>query len=622
MLTYTVLTSPEIATSKLFNQEVLRHQEFQEKLCLLVVDELHLVEDWKSFRPDYMEISALRARLPADLPFLGASATLSDTILQEIQVSCGFRSDRLSIIKTSLDRPEIYIQVAPIQGAAKDMKDLHHLLPANATKATDIPKTIIFMESINSIRSTCKLMRGWMRSLKYPEGCHDWILTFFSEMSDYDKENIASRFLRRSSECDSPRILICTDAYGLGLDNPDVEVVVQFKIPRCMSVLEQRKGRAMRSGEGQARYLFLYQPSMILEHENPETDQCDPLEIGGSSQAIVSQSSNDKQATRLEPGLETILIAAKEGKCIRRTILQHFNAIDLESKYVNPSPCCSSCDPEFAVVLKTHESVNQEAWCNALKRPWFERNLREWRDRQAMSLAGELHPVFQSHERLILPEKTITKLIRLGDVVTDLAALRSIGGNGWGGRSKYATGVMAILAQGQGFDPVGKEVRLAAKLETSRRFSEAQSRKGSRESALTERIKARQEWLANVSAQKPTIMAMTKRKMPLQTPLKPSKRTQSALVPAAGLPTPPSTMENKENQMPMSQMSQMSQTSCTEYLTDPLTEPSTQQFESPIRKVVKSSKRRTSSTQPPDTDRTLRPSSSRQNRQLPKRFCY
>ena len=106
------------------------------------------------------------------------------------------------------------------------MLDLQWLLPATADSPLDIPKTIIFMDSVALIRKGCELMRIWMEQLQYPSGFDRWLPPFFSDMATTDKTRVAAAFRESASERTGPTILIATDAYGLGIDNPDIERVV------------------------------------------------------------------------------------------------------------------------------------------------------------------------------------------------------------------------------------------------------------------------------------------------------------------------------------------------------------------------------------------------------------
>jgi superfamily II DNA helicase RecQ len=164
----------------------------------------------------------------------------------------------IRIIKTSIDRLEIYFQVSCLKKSQKSMLNLQHILPERVTCADDISKTIIYMNSIQSICDACDLFRVWMKGLKYFEDASKWVAPFFADMAKNDKRRLCHQFAKVTSECFAPRILIATDSYGLGIDNPDVQLVVQWLVPSSIQKLYQRMGRAMRFGRKQARFLFLH----------------------------------------------------------------------------------------------------------------------------------------------------------------------------------------------------------------------------------------------------------------------------------------------------------------------------------------------------------------------------
>ena len=85
-----------------------------------------------------------------------------------------------------------------------------------------------------------------------------WVAPFFSDIATQDKERIAARFEMPSNKCKFPRILIAKDAYGLGIDNPDVMRVTQWLLPSSMAKLYQRVGRVLRCGRGQAHFILLH----------------------------------------------------------------------------------------------------------------------------------------------------------------------------------------------------------------------------------------------------------------------------------------------------------------------------------------------------------------------------
>lgn len=110
-----------------------------------------------------------------------------------VRERCGPNGD-CRVIKTSLDRPEIYIQVSPLQKAASTMLDLQWVLPLQVHSVYDIPKTIIFFDSIKLVSQACELLKVWMKQLSYPVSGAQLVAPFFSDMATGDKRRIATKF--------------------------------------------------------------------------------------------------------------------------------------------------------------------------------------------------------------------------------------------------------------------------------------------------------------------------------------------------------------------------------------------------------------------------------------------
>jgi superfamily II DNA helicase RecQ len=80
-----IVVSPEIAISAAFRTAVLSKREFSDKLRAVCIDEAHCISLWGgSFRTDYANLGVLRGRFPSNVPFIIASATLPDHILDDI----------------------------------------------------------------------------------------------------------------------------------------------------------------------------------------------------------------------------------------------------------------------------------------------------------------------------------------------------------------------------------------------------------------------------------------------------------------------------------------------------------------------------------------------------------
>ena len=173
-----MFTSSEIAIFKFFNDEILKHVSFFTNLCLLTINEMHLISKWSTFHSEYFDLEMLHARLSARLSLLNIFVTIDVKILIIVKDWCNFSSN-IRIIKTALNHSEIYIQINSLQMFAISMLDLQHVLSVQVNDSLNILKIIIFMNFIKIINNICTLMRCWMNQLSYSCDFKNWVTSFF-----------------------------------------------------------------------------------------------------------------------------------------------------------------------------------------------------------------------------------------------------------------------------------------------------------------------------------------------------------------------------------------------------------------------------------------------------------
>lgn len=134
--------------------------------------------------------------------------------------------------------------------------DLQFVFPLITSHAKDIQKTIIFVNTVSEIRPIIDTIQAWMKQLGYPEGSDRWIRPYHSAMSEWDKSLIAAAFKINGEENNECVILVATDAYGMGIDNPDIRLIIQWDFPIGFDAMIQRIGRAGRKGQ-QSTFVLL-----------------------------------------------------------------------------------------------------------------------------------------------------------------------------------------------------------------------------------------------------------------------------------------------------------------------------------------------------------------------------
>lgn len=208
-------------------------------LCLVAIDECHVIHEWQGFRSMYGYLGNLRLTL-GRVPWLCVSATLTPTSSAYIAEVVKFRVGTFRI-SLPLHRDNINIVVAPVDG--QSVEPLYHLIPENVTHIEAIPKTVIFVDAVDPAIDLVYLLArrlpkrfGRLRSSQI-------ITAYYGDLDATSKSKIMEDFTLGRT-----RVVVCTDAFGLGIDIPDIMRCVQWQVNEKLNIarLNQRMGRCVR----------------------------------------------------------------------------------------------------------------------------------------------------------------------------------------------------------------------------------------------------------------------------------------------------------------------------------------------------------------------------------------
>jgi Helicase conserved C-terminal domain len=479
-LTYNIVfTSPEIVNGTSFREDVTNAPRFREKLCCVAIDEAHLIDEWKDFRNEYARIGWFRQALPRHIPLFAASATLGPIVRERVRRSCNFR-ENYCLIEISIDREEIFIGVYTMDRTRNSFLDLSGILPEVAVTGKEIPKTVIFVDSITEIQALRRTILNWMRRLNYPaRKCQRWVKTYFASMAKASKASIAADFgtLNEAKEglvSSSCRILIATTAYGLGIDNPDIEEVILWGLPHSMSDALQRLGRAMRNGIGQGvGRIFIPKwcvgprtadsMSKSSLSQSQSADDPDNDEDGDLSDGVSVVDDRDAYIVEADTGGKIKLTARARrdrmkaalhrlannpcDECIRAMMLQEMGDTTYPSKE-KPKLCCSACQPDEYKLEVNEALLPVKIPRNNVHLFFAESRLIEWRAAQIASEPED--SIYSLVPATFMPDEVIKALTLRWKLIKEAPLLESLeyvrqGCQCWAECEEYATAIQTFM---------------------------------------------------------------------------------------------------------------------------------------------------------------------------------
>ncbi len=250
--------SPERLQNELFIERVKRM-----KIALLAVDEAHCISQWGyDFRPPYLKIAALR-EIIGDVPVIALTATATAQVREDIMDKLGFKPDA-AMFQKSFARDNLSFVVRKTENKDKQVLQILQKVKGSA---------IIYVRS----RKATQDIAGWLIKKKVPASYYHAGLSFDERTSRQDN------WIGNHS-----RVMVATNAFGMGIDKPDVRVVIHLDLPENLESYYQEAGRGGRDG-ARSYAVMIYHDADVLNLElKTEQSQPSPAYLRKVYQALAN----------------------------------------------------------------------------------------------------------------------------------------------------------------------------------------------------------------------------------------------------------------------------------------------------------------------------------------------
>jgi ATP-dependent DNA helicase RecQ len=291
------------------------------RVALFAIDEAHCISQWgHDFRPAFMELTRVLEEL-GHPPVLALTATATPEVIDDIVRSLGMRN--AVVVNTGMFRPNLELGV--LQASSDPQKRLRLIQLLYGLKGSGI----VYAATLKQVAAVDAELRAAGLSCA----------PYHGRMNPTERRENQDRFMAGELKA-----IVATNAFGMGIDKPDIRFVVHYAMPGSLEAYYQEAGRAGRDGEP-AKCTLLFDIHDRRTHKyfiaSRHRGVITRLKRKGLENADLAARlcEEDKRRDEDEDKLERMILYAQSAICRWRTLLEYFDAPDLE-----PSFRCGTCD--------------------------------------------------------------------------------------------------------------------------------------------------------------------------------------------------------------------------------------------------------------------------------------
>ncbi|HYT32828.1 MAG TPA: ATP-dependent DNA helicase RecQ, partial [Thermoanaerobaculia bacterium] len=281
-------------------------------IARFAVDEAHCVSEWgHDFRPDYRRLADAAARClradgsPGRPPVLAFTATATPEVRQDIVALLGLANPALFV--AGFDRPNLFFDVRRVSGELEKRALLPELVAGR--------RALVYAATRKSAERAAATLRA----------AGEEAFAYHAGLDEKERHRVQNAFAEGSA-----RIVCATNAFGMGIDRPDIDAVVHFEIPGSLEAYYQEVGRGGRDGRpAQATLLWNYVDVRTREFFiEKEDDEADPRRA--RAPLDPAQRERKRELDRIK--LRRMIAYADTTGCLRAALLGYFGEAGVASR--------------------------------------------------------------------------------------------------------------------------------------------------------------------------------------------------------------------------------------------------------------------------------------------------
>lgn len=295
---YILYLSPERVQKEGFQKWIKNRS-----VALFAIDEAHCVSQWgHDFREEYSLLNLLK-KLRPDVPTLALTASATPTVLHDIAKQLELKNPLKKVY--GFYRSNLYFQVEVCEN-----EDVKNKFLLQALEKTKQGRVIIYCGTRKKTEEICDYLAE-----KYP------MVGYYHAGLDSEKRH----FVQEQYQKGQLRILVATNAFGMGIDQPDVRLVIHYQIPATIDSLYQEMGRAGRDGKD-STCLLLYATK----------------DKGLQSFFIQSSDADEEIKSARWRNLDALINYCESSECRQGEILTYYQ----DAQRIKQCGHCDNCDPK------------------------------------------------------------------------------------------------------------------------------------------------------------------------------------------------------------------------------------------------------------------------------------